>query len=1402
MSSTLIDIIFSKFPITRFGVVFLLMAITANAEYATPMRPKNSGFLADGHVVYRVAASKSSTAANFTVAGWAFDTVTGNYKAIIKSILTSYGFPNGNFKKYSGWNPGEQLYDFAGAGFESLCNAIVYAVGGYVVACRSMKSNGKYNIYLVKVDDNGNRISEFGTDGIVDTGLGGVATEHALVRGIAYNPDVNGSNNGVVVIGGARGYYSAPGFNPFIKVYDQKTGAAYSSLVTDSSLQGTVVAVAYDSSSHSYYVATTETKNTNHFYVNKYSHDGGDPTQINKDTTHSWGNAIDFTAAISTGAAHSIPSTITVSGTNVIVGGGNKIDKSTPPWRCAVASLKVADGTLNTSFGRVPLSGGTDNTGISLFSHETSPTRDCIINNVMVTSGSNLFLSGTAYTSASNYDYLLARLDSSGALIASFGNGDVAGTETVFTGPVDDVLNATTLLGSGTAVATCGRSADGDGYNGGDCQYVDVATGAVARSLQSLSVTASLAGVSSGSTASTTVVATFEGGSTATIPSSSFNWVSSNTSNLSVDESGNVLGLSGSGVVGSSNISAAIAGVSMAITLSNPGFVKMLTAKSPGSFKSLTNNSSAVDSSGNSYYAGTFNDGGILNGKATKSNPGGYILKIDASGVLVWSDVIGPTAQYRLAHAMGVAVDSSGNAYVVGDTTGSLNGESQVGSVDLYLVKYSSSGSVLWTRQAGVTAEQSYANRVSLDSSGNIFVAGYTTGGLNGNSQTGTNDAFVLKYNSTGTLQWANQYGTSGQSSYANGVSVDSSGNVFIAGYTTGGLNGNSQTGAKDAFVGKLNNSGTLQWLFQMGASGKESIAGGVAVDTSGNAYLAGYTTGGLNGNSQIGSRDFFISKHNGGSGSIAWLNQVGQSSKIVSGMGIALDSSNNVYLVGHGNASLSGNTLSSATDIIIAKYNESGSLSWLKQLGNQWYGFVNGFGVAVDGTGNSYLAGNTTTSLNGGTQYGMIDAVAAKYNGSGSLQWVRQVGSDVQRAQATGVHADCSGSTVVVGGTTGSLTDGGWVEGGSNYFITKHNDSGTRQWVKQIGSPQRSSDTIANAVARNASGDSYVAGSTTGPLNGNSLLGTRDLFLSRHNGSGNLVWVTQVGVTAGTSQALGVAVDSSENIYVAGSTTKGLNGNSQTGSTDLVLAKFNASGTLIWLTQLGASSGTSIATGVSLDASGNIYISGYTNVGLNGKSQTGSIDSFIAKYDASGTLIWLSQLGSSGGYAGETKGMSIATDSSGNSYITGHTSASGLNGNTQTASYDFYLAKFNASGTLSWVTQKGRLHLWSYAYGVSIDSSGNAYVTGQSVANWNAGAGDAGNYQLFVTKYNSSGVSQWISSLPYSLNSTGGSAISANTCSGDSYAVGAADSNVDGNKVIGTSQILMVKYNTSGTRQ
>ena len=122
-----------------------------------------------------------------------------------------------------------------------------------------------------------------------------------------------------------------------------------------------------------------------------------------------------------------------------------------------------------------------------------------------------------------------------------------------------------------------------------------------------------------------------------------------------------------------------------------------------------------------------------------------------------------------------------------------------------------------WTRQPGTSADDG-AKRVVTDSSGNIYVTGFTNGGLDGNTNQGGGDIFLIKYDSSGKKIWTRQLGTN-TNDEGWGITTDSSGNIYVAGFTNGGLDGNTYQGGADIVLIKYDSSGSQIWTRQFGTS-------------------------------------------------------------------------------------------------------------------------------------------------------------------------------------------------------------------------------------------------------------------------------------------------------------------------------------------------------------------------------------------------------------------------------------------------------------------------------------------------------------------------------------------------------------------------------------------------------
>jgi len=439
-----------------------------------------------------------------------------------------------------------------------------------------------------------------------------------------------------------------------------------------------------------------------------------------------------------------------------------------------------------------------------------------------------------------------------------------------------------------------------------------------------------------------------------------------------------------------------------------------------------------------------------------------------------WSSYLGGSGTEG---ASGIAVDTSGNAFVTGETrstdfptTGGFDTTTTGVWFDAFVTKLSGSGALLWSSYLGGAAGD-YGQGVATDSSGNTFVTGFTrstdfptTGGFDTTFGGGSSDedAFVTKVSGSGALLWSSFLGGA-LLDRGRSVAVDSSGSAFVTGVTgstdfptTGGFDATNN--ASDAFVTKVSGSGTLLWSsFLGGASNDAGFS--IAVDAAGNAFVTGLTlstdfptTGGFDTTfGGGGNDDAFVTKVSG-SGALLWSSFLGGSGAD-SGYGIAADSSGNVFVTGYTASTYFPATGGFAAtlgggDAFVTKVTGSGTLLWSSFLGGAGY-LDWGYGIGLDPSENAVITGYTYSSdfpttggfdatFDGGGKY---DAFVTRVSGSGALLASSFLGGSREDV-GFGVAIDSSGNTFVVGTTesTDFPTPGGFdtTSGGGEAFVTR----------------------------------------------------------------------------------------------------------------------------------------------------------------------------------------------------------------------------------------------------------------------------------------------------------------------------------------------------------------------------
>ena len=301
-------------------------------------------------------------------------------------------------------------------------------------------------------------------------------------------------------------------------------------------------------------------------------------------------------------------------------------------------------------------------------------------------------------------------------------------------------------------------------------------------------------------------------------------------------------------------------------------------------------------------------------------------------------------------------------------------------------------------------------------------------------------------------------------------------------------------------------------------------------------------------------------------------------------------------------------------------------------------------------------------------------------------------------------------------------------------------------EWVQHLVA---GTSNFANGTYADKDGNYYLTGYFGGPLQfGSQTLngaGAGDIFIAKYNSSRGLKWVRQ-GTSSGWNGGRGIAVDGDGNVFVTGrfqmqAMFDGIQVNA-VGDNDMFLAKYSADGQIQWVKSAGGGS-ADWGTGVSVDAAGNSYITGYYtgSAGFGGQTlgAAGAEDIFIASYSPSGELRWVK----SGGGAGTDLGFGVSSDPLGGVYIVGtFTSSATFSGQTITgsASGAGFLAKYAENGDLEWVKA---LDGTSYAEKVSLDGEGNPYVVGMFEGNISFGGtalSSAGAEDIYVAKFDPDG--------------------------------------------------------------
>lgn len=689
-------------------------------------------------------------------------------------------------------------------------------------------------------------------------------------------------------------------------------------------------------------------------------------------------------------------------------------------------------------------------------------------------------------------------------------------------------------------------------------------------------------------------------------------------------------------------------------------------------------------------------------------------------GSLIWQKRYnGPGNSYD--EGVAIQTDATGNAVVVANSIGST------GNGDIYTVKYSSAGAVVWEKRYNSPANSVDDGRdLKIDSAGNVLMTGAS-------GKSPGSDYYTVKYAaSSGTILWEARYNPGGDGiSGASSIALDASGNAFVTGRAN-----TSQTGEPDmATVKYAAASGQQLWVQRLNGTANAADAGvNIATDGAGNAIVLGYVQTSA---SNIRKERVLI-KYSASTGALMWdKRETGAGYYDVAGL-------NRLTVDSGGNALITGNGYNDQSKEIFftGKYaSATGTALWENKytwetVSKNFQIRHSGTAIAVDGSGNVVSSGISTS------QTGDSDYYTIKYSPAGVILWSNRADGRYNRDDGPGaVTVDPAGNAINAGYTVSATGDEDiqvWKTDGA---------TGALLWENRYvyGAPLGRDDRPI-AVATGPNGDVYVAAqSDRANLN-------PEIYLAKHAAADGAILWQRRKLPTGTSYLFvkDMAVDAAGNVVVIGGCTR-----SNTGE-DFYTVMYSPSGTILWeqFYASSASSSTSDAiNAVTFDPAGNVMVTGdvtalnnsdvgittikyaaadgaklweraYKNPGMSrvtgiatdpqgnaiitGWSLTNTgTTAYTAKYaSATGNLVWEKIYAAPSGTA---QGRSVATDKDGNVVITGFQRSTRI-----TSDNDTYTAKYAATnGSQVWErVYNGTFSADDRGQGVVIDSGNNVWIT------------------------------------------------------------------------------------------
>jgi len=376
-------------------------------------------------------------------------------------------------------------------------------------------------------------------------------------------------------------------------------------------------------------------------------------------------------------------------------------------------------------------------------------------------------------------------------------------------------------------------------------------------------------------------------------------------------------------------------------------------------------------------------------------------------------------------------------------------------------------------------------------------------------------------------------------------LAIDNDGNIYITGRTTSSLGSETNNGGEDIFIAKYSSKGTLLWLHLRGGSDND-CANALALDSSNNIYLTGYTASSFDGNQNQGKSDVFLIKYDK-NGNWIWTKFKG-SSEVEEGNDIEIDGTNNIYIVGQTKGNFDGQTIDKTSDILILKYSTDGN-----HLKTQFEkdGFdENGFCIAIDSSNNIYIGGSRYNDY----LYFYDDIYIAKFNSSLTREW--KIHEDIAQTQIiSDIKIDNSNNIYVVGTTKLEMHDQNF-KGVADIFLIKYDINGNRLNTWLYGGDDGD---YGLGIYIDSENNKYITGHTSSSFNGQTNKGYKDIVIIKLDSSDNYVYTKFKG---GIYNDWGISilvkkVLEQQILYIAGSTFSSFDGQTNNGDYDGFIIKY-----------------------------------------------------------------------------------------------------------------------------------------------------------------------------------------------------------------------------------------------------